>query len=90
MTFKLGQVGKVFTTRKDAQCVLAQIGVSGLAPEQLDFTGVEVANHAFTDELWKGLQFKYGPSVLSTVKTTGTNSHVKSCLAAGLSTTLHG
>jgi len=88
MTLKMKKFGEYLVTRQDAKIALKNlqvIGVTKLIPD-LDFTGVEVANHGFTDELWKGLASKFSPSVLSAVKVTGANEYVKNCLEAGFAT----
>ena len=82
VTFKLKKFGKVLVTRQDAQDVLQAIGVQEHTPT-LDFTGVQVANHPFADELGKGLATCFD---LSKIKLTGANEYVKNCLEAGFST----
>ncbi len=86
MTVKMKQFGEYLVTRQDAKKVLQVIGVPGLLPDCLDFAGVEVANHGFADELWKGLASKLPSSALVGVKFTGANDYVKNCLEAGFAT----
>jgi hypothetical protein len=85
MAIKMKQFGECLVTRQDAKDVLQAIGVLDFIPK-FDFTGVMVANHGFTDELWKGLALQLPSSALAKVKMTGANSYVKNCLEAGLST----
>lgn len=86
MTVRMKQFGKCLVTRQDAKDVLQAIGVKGLTPGCFDFAGVQVANHSFADELWKGLASKLPPSALAKVKLTGANAYVKNCLDAGFVT----
>lgn len=86
MTVKMKQFGEYLVTRQDARKVLQAIAVPGVIPGCLDFAGVEVANHGFADELWKGLVSKLSPSALAKVKLTGTNDYVKNSLEAGFAT----
>jgi hypothetical protein len=85
MTFKMKQFGEYLVTRQDAKDILQAIGVLEVIPS-FDFAGVDVANHGFADELWKGLASKLSSSALTKVKLTGTNEYVKNCLEAGFAT----
>jgi|HubBroStandDraft_3_1064219.scaffolds.fasta_scaffold1674968_1 hypothetical protein len=86
MTVRMSQFGEYLVTRQDAKEVLQVIGVPGFVPTCFDFTGVEVVNHGFADQLWKGLASKLPSSALAKVKLTGTNEYVKNCLEAGFAT----
>ncbi len=87
MTVKMKQFGECLVTRQDAKDVLQAIGVLKVIPS-FDFAGVDVANHGFADELWKGLASKLPSSALAKVKLTGTNEYVQNCLEAGLATAI--
>ena len=85
MTVKMKQFGECLVTRQDAKNILQAIG-SFKVISSFDFAGVDVANHGFADELWKGLASKLSYSALAKVKLTGTNEYVKNCLEAGFAT----
>lgn len=79
------QFGECLVTRQSAKEALKTIGVLGVVPS-LDFEGVEVANHGFADELWKGLASKVPSSALASVELIGANEYVQNCLEAGFAT----
>jgi hypothetical protein len=88
MTVKMHQFGECLVSRQDAKDILHSIGMLDVIPN-LDFTGVEVANHGFADELWKGLASKLpSSSNLANVELTGMNEYVKNCLEAGFATAI--
>jgi hypothetical protein len=84
----MNQFGACLVSRQDAKDILQAIGVLGVIPN-LDFAGVDVANHGFADELWKGLASKLpSSSNFANVKLTGMNDYVKNCLEAGFATAI--
>ncbi len=85
MTLSLKQFGEFLITRRDASIVLQAIGNNGDIPI-LDFTGVDIANHPFADELGKGLMAHYSLSDLSCVQVTGATPYVQNGVEAGFST----
>ncbi len=87
MTVKMQQFGECLVTRQDAKDILQAVGAFDVIPS-FDFAGVEVANHGFADELWKGLASKLPSSALAKIKLTGTNEYVKNCLEAGFATAI--
>ncbi|HZR33481.1 MAG TPA: hypothetical protein VFA76_16675 [Terriglobales bacterium] len=82
MTIKIKAFGTVLITRQDAKDILQAIGVPKDTPV-LNFAGVSVANHAFADELGKGLASNFD---ISKIKLTGANLYVKNSVEAGFST----
>jgi hypothetical protein len=85
MTVRIRQFGTVFVTRHRAKKVLRALDPSCGLPT-LDFSGVEVANHTFADELGKGLLAHFGLADLSCVGVFGANGYVSNCLEAGFAT----
>lgn len=85
MTIELKQFGAALVTRYGAKKVVKTLSPSCGLPT-LDFSGVDVTNHSFTDELGKGLLAKFGLNDLSQVGILGANSYVSNCLEAGFAT----
>jgi hypothetical protein len=85
MTIKIKQFGTVFVTRYRAKKVLKALDFSQGLPA-LDFSGVEVANHSFADELGKGLLASFAIPDLSGIEIHGANGYITNCLDAGFAT----
>jgi hypothetical protein len=89
MTLKLKKFGTVLVTRYDAKSIVKSFGQSSNLPT-LDFSGVDVVNHSFADELGKGLMAIFAVSDFSKVLILNANSYVYNCLMAGFSTAIEG
>jgi hypothetical protein len=85
VTLCLQQFGQLLITRSDAATVLQALEDKWDIPV-LDFTGVDVANHPFADELGKGLMAHYSMPDLSAVQVIGTTPYVQNGVEAGFST----
>lgn len=85
MTLKIKKFGTVFVTRYRAKKVLKALDPCKGLPA-LDFTGVEVANHSFADELGKGILHCFALPNLSEIQIVGANGYVSNCIDAGFAT----
>jgi hypothetical protein len=84
MTIEMKKFGKYLITRQDAQDILQSVDLHDIPV--LNFSGVEVANHPFLDELVKGIAAHFPLGAISTIKVEEANSYTQHCVSAGFST----